>query len=115
MKSEFATAILLSKYDDTKRLYEVKSTCVKMLNENLDLDTFLQSLSHNNADSRIIFDGECNNHENKYHTNDILSNRYQCSYLPLFLQDKNNTTQKTEYIYVIFDKAGSVGHLRLKS
>ncbi|MDR1552691.1 MAG: hypothetical protein LBS69_04415 [Prevotellaceae bacterium] len=116
MKSEFATAILMSKIPELERICEVEEIFVNGFIENDEIGFYLQSLLDGQEHTRFIFDGN-NNAESLMNAVDSqLSNREQCSYLPVFLQEMKLETnnEMTNISYIIYDKIGSIGGLKIR-
>jgi hypothetical protein len=118
MKSEFVSAILMSQVPDLGRICEIQSVSVSSTVTD-DISLFLKSISSNQEQLRIIFDGECESDMTDgriQFINKKLSNRMQCCYLPIFLQDIKLSIQnnRVDCNYIVYDKGGSIGNLIIK-
>lgn len=118
MKGEFASAILISNNSNINRIYEIESVTVNALVEDNEINSIINSLSVNeDTSSYNLFDGKVIIDKTNIHSVDEkLSNRYQCCYLPVLLQNiESNIPKSCIHIrYLVYDSIGSIGSLTLK-
>jgi hypothetical protein len=122
MKSEFASAILVSNTPEIGKLCELQSTWIKSVNIDEDVNVFLNELTSKNiSPNYILFDGEYSCSEFIHRIENKFSNRCQCSFFPIFLQNSRllikeyfSINENISVNYIIFDKAGNLGCLKIK-